>query len=93
MTMMGKRDLTVVGKLWKTSRNIQVLLETCLTKNTITSVYCRYCTDTKTIFTTSVMLKNHISLMHGIKNPDLGQMPKSSIQEFQKDSDKVTIHF
>ncbi|XP_078113076.1 zinc finger protein 592 [Sander vitreus] len=45
---------------------------------------CWYCTDTKTIFTTSVMLKNHISLMHGIKNPDLGQMPKTAIQESKK---------
>ncbi|KAG8012647.1 hypothetical protein GBF38_020487 [Nibea albiflora] len=45
---------------------------------------CWYCTDTKTIFTTSVMLKNHISLMHGIKNPDLGQMPKTAIQDSKK---------
>ncbi|XP_026167427.1 zinc finger protein 592 [Mastacembelus armatus] len=45
---------------------------------------CWYCTDTKTIFTTSVMLKNHISLMHGIKNPDLGQMAKTVIQESKK---------
>ncbi|XP_074489065.1 zinc finger protein 592 [Sebastes fasciatus] len=45
---------------------------------------CWYCTDSKTIFTTSVMLKNHISLMHGIKNPDLGQMPKTTIQESKK---------
>ncbi|XP_017261698.1 zinc finger protein 592 [Kryptolebias marmoratus] len=51
---------------------------------------CWYCTDTKTIFTTSVMLKNHISLMHGIKNPDLGQMPKTSIQEFKK-ADKESV--
>ncbi|XP_041853251.1 zinc finger protein 592 [Melanotaenia boesemani] len=45
---------------------------------------CWYCTDTKTTFTTSVMLKNHISLMHGIKNPDLSQMPKTSNQECKK---------
>ncbi|XP_024137721.1 zinc finger protein 592 [Oryzias melastigma] len=45
---------------------------------------CWYCTDTKTIFTTSVMLKNHISLMHGIKNPDLSQMPKASLREYKK---------
>ncbi|XP_035012435.2 zinc finger protein 592 [Hippoglossus stenolepis] len=45
---------------------------------------CWYCTDTKTIFTSSVMLKNHISLMHGIKNPDLGQMPKTATQESKK---------
>ncbi|XP_061630309.1 zinc finger protein 592 [Phyllopteryx taeniolatus] len=41
---------------------------------------CWYCTERKT-FTSSVMMKNHISLMHGIKNPDLNQMPKTSIQE------------
>ncbi|XP_061678010.1 zinc finger protein 592 [Syngnathoides biaculeatus] len=46
---------------------------------------CWYCTETKT-FTNSVMMKNHISLMHGIKNPDLSQMPKTSIQEKIKDS-------
>lgn len=45
---------------------------------------CWYCTDSKTVFTTSVMLKNHISLMHGIKNPDLSQMPKSSVLESKK---------
>ncbi|XP_034391010.1 zinc finger protein 592 [Cyclopterus lumpus] len=45
---------------------------------------CWYCTDTRTIFTTSVMLKNHISLMHGIKNPDLGQMLKTAIKESKK---------
>lgn len=51
----------------------------------------RYCTDTKTIFTTSVMLKNHISLMHGIKNPDLGQMPKTSIKDCRKVLGKVVV--
>ncbi|XP_068459376.1 zinc finger protein 592 [Clinocottus analis] len=45
---------------------------------------CWYCMDTRTVFTTSVMLKNHISLMHGIKNPDLGQMLKTAIQESKK---------
>ncbi|XP_075998400.1 zinc finger protein 592 [Genypterus blacodes] len=45
---------------------------------------CWYCTDTKKIYATSVMLKNHISLMHGIKNPDLGLMPKTHIQESKK---------
>ncbi|XP_029951861.1 zinc finger protein 592 [Salarias fasciatus] len=45
---------------------------------------CWYCTDNKKTFRKSVTLKNHISLMHGIKNPDLGQMPKSSIQECKK---------
>lgn len=45
---------------------------------------CWYCTDNKKTFRKSVTLKNHISLMHGIKNPDLGQMPKTSIQEYKK---------
>lgn len=49
----------------------------------------RYCTDTKTIFTTSVTLKNHISLMHGIKNPDLSQMPKMLSQDSKKAPRKV----
>ncbi|KAM4733480.1 zinc finger protein 592 isoform 2-T3 [Anableps anableps] len=52
---------------------------------------CWYCTDPKTTFTTSVMLKNHISLMHGIKNPDLRQMPKSSIKEFKSPLSKGII--
>ena len=30
------------------------------------------------------MLKNHISLMHGIKNPDLNLMPKTAVQESSK---------
>ncbi|KAM9814711.1 zinc finger protein 592 [Syngnathus typhle] len=55
---------------------------------------CWYCTDRQTTFTSSVMMKNHISLMHGIKNPDLGQMPKSSIlackKDLSKDSDAAT---
>uniref|UniRef100_UPI003AAA73C2 zinc finger protein 592 n=1 Tax=Centroberyx gerrardi TaxID=166262 RepID=UPI003AAA73C2 len=45
---------------------------------------CWYCSDTKTVFATSVMLKTHISLMHGIKNPDLSLMPKTAIQESNK---------
>ncbi|MED6250561.1 hypothetical protein ATANTOWER_030446 [Ataeniobius toweri] len=52
---------------------------------------CWYCTDPKTTFTTSVMLKNHISLMHGIKNPDLSQMPKTSIKEFKNPLGKGII--
>ncbi|XP_029909129.1 zinc finger protein 592 isoform X2 [Myripristis murdjan] len=45
---------------------------------------CWYCTDTNTIFGTSVMLKNHISLMHGIKNPDLSLMPKTATVDSNK---------
>ncbi|XP_035520483.1 zinc finger protein 592 [Morone saxatilis] len=53
---------------------------------------CWYCTDnTETIFKTSVMLKNHISLMHGIKNPDLSQMPKTAIQESKKATGKGLV--
>ncbi|XP_023666970.2 zinc finger protein 592 [Paramormyrops kingsleyae] len=35
---------------------------------------CWYCTDKTMTFTKHFMLKNHISLMHGIKNPDFSQM-------------------
>ncbi|XP_068168345.1 zinc finger protein 592 [Antennarius striatus] len=52
---------------------------------------CWYCTDVKMIFTTSVMLKNHISLMHGIKNPDLGQMPKTAVQDTKKNLEKGLV--
>ncbi|XP_006789410.1 zinc finger protein 592 [Neolamprologus brichardi] len=52
---------------------------------------CWYCTDKKTIFTSSVMLKNHISLMHGIKNPDLSQMPKMPIQVDKNALDKRLV--
>ncbi|XP_057693031.1 zinc finger protein 592 [Corythoichthys intestinalis] len=48
-------------------------------KNKIYS--CWYCTDRKTTFSSIVLMKNHISLMHGIRNPDLSQMPKTSIHE------------
>ncbi|KAK6475136.1 zinc finger protein 592-like [Huso huso] len=37
---------------------------------------CWYCTDEKVTFTKHFMLKNHISLMHGIKNPDFSQMSR-----------------
>lgn len=42
------------------------------------SYVCCYCTDASKTFASSVMLKNHMSLMHGVKNPDLDQMSKSS---------------
>ncbi|KAJ8344054.1 hypothetical protein SKAU_G00313830 [Synaphobranchus kaupii] len=41
---------------------------------------CWYCTDEKTTFTKHFMLKNHISLMHGIKNPDFSQMTNPAPQ-------------
>lgn len=37
------------------------------------------------------MLKNHMRLMHGIKNPDLGQMSKTSSQDSKKALGKVTM--
>ncbi|CAL8373967.1 unnamed protein product [Arctogadus glacialis] len=55
------------------------------------SYTCWYCTDTKTIFATCVMLKNHISLMHGIKNPDLNLMPKTAVQEGLKPSGEGSL--
>lgn len=39
---------------------------------------CWYCTDATTTFASALMLKNHMSLMHGVKNPDFTRMPKSS---------------
>lgn len=39
---------------------------------------CWYCTDATKTFASSMMLKNHMSLMHGVKNPDFARMPKSS---------------
>ncbi|XP_062402706.1 zinc finger protein 592 isoform X1 [Sardina pilchardus] len=47
---------------------------------------CWYCTDEKLTFTKHFMLKNHISLMHGIKNPDFSQMSKVAPQETNKPS-------
>uniref|UniRef100_H3DPK3 Zinc finger protein 592 n=1 Tax=Tetraodon nigroviridis TaxID=99883 RepID=H3DPK3_TETNG len=45
---------------------------------------CWYCTESKTTFASSLMLKNHMRLMHGIKNPDLGQMAKACDQDPKK---------
>lgn len=45
---------------------------------------CWYCTDKKQTFNQHFMLKNHISLMHGIKNPDFSQMSKMAHPETNK---------
>lgn len=45
---------------------------------------CWYCTNENITFTKHSMLKNHISLMHGIKNPDFSQMAKLASQEVGK---------
>ncbi|XP_016109152.1 zinc finger protein 592-like [Sinocyclocheilus grahami] len=45
---------------------------------------CWYCTTERMSFTKHSMLKNHISLMHGIKNPDFNQMAKLASQEVVK---------
>ncbi|XP_036811058.1 zinc finger protein 592 isoform X1 [Oncorhynchus mykiss] len=45
-------------------------------KNTFT---CWYCTDERTTFTTNILLKNHISLMHGIKNPDFSLLKSAPL--------------
>ncbi|KAM9375475.1 zinc finger protein 592 [Pholidichthys leucotaenia] len=47
------------------------------------SYTCWHCTDNRIVFTSSTTLKNHLSLMHGIKNPDFSQMPETSIQELE----------
>lgn len=45
---------------------------------------CWYCTNENITFTKPSMLKNHITLMHGIKNPDFNQMAKLASQEAGK---------
>ncbi|KAL2093013.1 hypothetical protein ACEWY4_010325 [Coilia grayii] len=45
---------------------------------------CWYCTEEKPTFTKHFMLKNHVSLMHGIKNPDFSQMSKAAPLEINK---------
>ncbi|XP_054243777.1 zinc finger protein 592 [Indicator indicator] len=42
---------------------------------------CWYCTDENQTFPQPFMLENHISLMHGIKDPDLSQMAKAKAAE------------
>ncbi|NXJ82007.1 ZN592 protein, partial [Trogon melanurus] len=50
--------------------------------DTAKKVYtCWYCTDENQTFPQPFMLENHISLMHGIKNPDLSQMAKAKAPE------------
>uniref|UniRef100_A0A8C5GSN3 C2H2-type domain-containing protein n=1 Tax=Gouania willdenowi TaxID=441366 RepID=A0A8C5GSN3_GOUWI len=51
---------------------------------------CWYCTDTKKTFTTSVTLKNHISLMHGVKNPDLSKITETTTLGSQTQSHSPT---
>lgn len=98
MTMMGKRKrFTPAGKILyllkmnKTQPQSDYQMSLEIIQIHFLSFSFRYCTDTKTTFTTSLMLKNHISLMHGIKNPDLGQMPKTAVQESKKALRKVAI--
>ncbi|XP_051953754.1 zinc finger protein 592-like isoform X1 [Xyrauchen texanus] len=45
---------------------------------------CWYCTNERVSFSSHSMLKKHISLMHGIKNPDFGQMAKLASQQMGK---------
>ncbi|XP_038275707.1 zinc finger protein 592 isoform X2 [Dermochelys coriacea] len=50
--------------------------------DTAKKVYtCWFCTDENRTFPQPSMLENHISLMHGIKNPDLSQMSKAKAPE------------
>ncbi|XP_044306446.1 zinc finger protein 592 isoform X3 [Varanus komodoensis] len=56
--------------------------------DTAKKVYtCWYCTDDVQTFPQPSMLESHISLMHGIKNPDLSQIPKAKAPA--EDSAKV----
>ncbi|NWH82278.1 ZN592 protein, partial [Piaya cayana] len=60
--------------------------------DTAKKVYtCWYCTDGNQTFPQLFMLENHISLMHGIKNPDLSQMAKARAPE--RDPDEVNDPF
>lgn len=52
------------------------------------SYVCWYCTDVTKAFASSVMLRNHMSLMHGVKNPDFARMLKSSDLESKESSKK-----
>ncbi|XP_036417553.1 LOW QUALITY PROTEIN: zinc finger protein 592 [Colossoma macropomum] len=45
---------------------------------------CWYCTNERMTCTQLSMLKNHLSLMHGIKNPDFSLMAKLASQETSK---------
>ena len=84
----GQLTLSTVQVLPNYLKNHQVIIQN---STFVPFLHFRYCTDTKTTFTTSVTLKNHISLMHGIKNPDLGQMPKTAVQESKKALGKVVF--
>ena len=39
--------------------------------------FCRYCTEDSPSFPRPSLLESHISLMHGIRNPDLSQTSKA----------------
>ncbi|XP_051484257.1 zinc finger protein 592 isoform X1 [Apus apus] len=50
--------------------------------DTAKTVYtCWYCTDENQTFPQPFMLENHISLVHGIRNPDLSQMAQAEAPE------------
>ncbi|KAI4905297.1 hypothetical protein NFI96_022716 [Prochilodus magdalenae] len=46
---------------------------------------CWYCTNERMTFTQLSMLKKHLTLMHGIKNPDFSLMAKLASQETSKE--------
>ncbi|XP_029430455.1 zinc finger protein 592 isoform X2 [Rhinatrema bivittatum] len=54
---------------------------------------CSYCTDEKQTFAKASMLENHISLMHGIKNPDLTHMPQPGAPEMPLEKDSVELYY
>nr|XP_006629094.1 PREDICTED: zinc finger protein 592 [Lepisosteus oculatus] len=56
------------------------------------SYTCWYCTDEKRTFTKHFMLKNHISLMHGIKNPDFSQMSKLAPPDNSQNKNSAEAH-
>ncbi|KAJ0069482.1 hypothetical protein NL108_008272 [Boleophthalmus pectinirostris] len=55
------------------------------------SYVCWFCTETSTAFTSSAALRNHMSLMHGVKNTDFDKMPKNLVQESNRSLRKVRL--
>ncbi|XP_074862778.1 zinc finger protein 592 [Carettochelys insculpta] len=57
--------------------------------DTAKKVYtCGYCTDENQTFSQPSLLENHISLMHGIKNPDLSLMANEKALESNSTKEK-----
>lgn len=51
-------------------------LEPAFSRHLLYPCFCRYCTEDSPSFPRPSLLESHISLMHGIRNPDLSQTSK-----------------